>query len=84
LRWINAVAAQAAHTARMILFGRQQIAPAFAAEHDSDSDRDKADAPAWTSSSDLMTVPAAWPVAVSALAQRLMACQAREMHRHRG
>jgi hypothetical protein len=72
----------------MIFFAKQQFlpapAPATAAEQKSDSARDSADVPAWSSSIDLMTVPAAWPVAVSPLAQKFMACQIRELRDRRG
>jgi hypothetical protein len=88
LRWINAGGAKAAHTKCMIFFAKQPFAaapvPAPTPEHHSDSDRARADVPAWTSSIDLMTVPAAWPVAVSTLAQKFMACQVREMQGRRG
>ena len=84
LRWINAGGARTVHTSCMIRFARQPFAPAPTAEHNSNSDRDKAEAPAWSSSVDLMTVPAAWPVAVSDLAQSFMACQLRELHGRRG
>jgi hypothetical protein len=81
LRHINAASAKAAHTPCMIFFAKQQFVPAPPLEHNSDSDR--SDAPAWNSSIDLMTVPAAWPVAVSDLAQKFMACQIREMRDRR-
>ena len=78
------VVAQPAHTSRMIRLGRQQIAQAPASEHNSDSNPAIADVLAWNSSIDLMTVPAAWPVAVSDLAQKFMACQIRETRDRRG
>jgi hypothetical protein len=68
----------------MVFFAKQQFEPAPPPEHNSDSDRDRAEVPVWTSSIDLMTVPAAWPVAVSTLAQKFMACQIREMRDRRG
>jgi len=68
----------------MIQFIKPPCAPAPRLESNFDSTRDSADVSAWTSSIDLMTVPATWPVAVSTLAQKFMACQIREMRDRRG
>jgi hypothetical protein len=67
----------------MIQFIKPPSTPARAAELKSDRARDSVDVSAWSSSIDLMTVPAAWPVAVSELAQKFMACQIREQRDRR-
>jgi hypothetical protein len=67
LRWIKAGAAESVHTATMVLYPHQLSSPAQA-----DTVRNL---PALPERHDLVTVPAAWPTGVSALAQAVDACQ---------
>jgi hypothetical protein len=67
LRWIKAGAAESAHTAIMVLYRHQLSSPAQA-----DTVRNLS---ALAERHDLVTVPAAWPTGVSALAQAVDACQ---------
>jgi hypothetical protein len=60
----------------MILFAIPPFAPAA-------SPRPEADDLANVATIDMTIVPAAWPVAVSDLAQRFMACQVREIRYRR-
>ncbi len=70
MRWINAGAAESAHTASMVLYPHQLSSPAQA-----DTVRNL---PALPERHDLVTVPAAWPTGVSQLAQAVDACQRSE------
>ena len=67
MRWIKAAAAESVHTAIMVLYRHQLSSPAPA-----DTVRNL---PALAERHDLVTVPAAWPTGVSALAQAVDACQ---------
>jgi hypothetical protein len=67
LRWIKAGAAKSVHTATMVFYPHQLSSPAQA-----DTVRNL---PALAGRHDLVTVPAAWPSGVSALAQAVDACQ---------
>jgi hypothetical protein len=67
LRWIKAGTAESVHTAIMGLYRHQPGSPAQA-----DTVRNL---PALAERHDLVTVPAAWPTGVSALAQAVDACQ---------
>jgi hypothetical protein len=67
LRWIKAGAAESVHTATMVLYPHQLSSPAQADT--------VGNLPALAGQHDLVTVPAAWPSGVSALAQAVDACQ---------
>jgi hypothetical protein len=67
LRWIKAGAAESVHTVTMVLYPTQLSSPAQV-----DTVRNL---PAVARRHDLVTVPAAWPTGVSALAQAVDACQ---------
>jgi hypothetical protein len=67
LRWIKADASKSAHTATMVLYRHRPSPPAQADT--------VCNLPALAERHDLVTVPAAWPSGVSALAQAVDACQ---------
>jgi hypothetical protein len=67
LRWIKAGAAESVHTATMVLYPHQLSSPAQPGT--------VRNLPALAEQHDLVTVPAAWPAGVSALAQAIDACQ---------
>jgi hypothetical protein len=67
LRWINAALAKSVHTATMVLYPHQ-----LSSLTQADTVRNL---PTLVGRHDLVTVPAAWPIGVSALAQAVDACQ---------